>query len=290
MFTDEDLFTSSRVPHSSCQLNDSDGDGVQDKDDKCPDTKYWKEDEPIDDNGCSLSEPTASPITHAPVPIIPTHNPTSYPTPDVAERKPVNTVLDINSNVKRVGGYADGDGTTSFDATTDKEVLILDDTGTPGFVAIPTWPWSIVTGIRIYTANDGKSRDPAKYILEGKVNEADQWYEINKGDLNLSWERNPQHLPIVSTFESPDVNFQHQEILFSNNRAFSRYRVTFPELKKVGSSILQFAEVELPGYLVGGDDTNVPTRSPVVLTPNPTKGPTLSPVNVSSILLYAVVY
>ena len=60
----------------------------------------------------------------------------------------------------------------------------------PGLVITPTWPASIVTGLRIYSSNNYKDRDPASYVFEGRKSKTDTWTLISQGDINLSRFRN----------------------------------------------------------------------------------------------------
>ena len=82
MFTGHDLFKN--MPASEC-INDSDGDGVADESDRCPNTSYWLDAE-VDEFGCqgpTTMSPTMSPvITSSPssTPTVITYSPTSTPT------------------------------------------------------------------------------------------------------------------------------------------------------------------------------------------------------------------
>jgi len=243
---------------------------------------------------CSLTdEPSHSPSfqpTDAQPSSIPSSGPSQSPThplptlsPTQAET-PTHSVLDPNSVVTYIGGtnkkpnreYRAVDGTTST-------FLIIKDEidGTTGFTAIPTWPWSIVSGIRVYTATDGKARDPKYYVLEGRKVETDNWTLMSEGALNLSKERNSRtEIVINSTATSPDMTLQHVAIPFPNSEVYSQYKVTFNETRGE-STIMQFVEVELPGkFVTDPDRTKSPSLGPSVslapITSFPTSAPTVS--------------
>ncbi len=71
MFTAYDLFQNE--VKSPC-IDDGDGDGVEDKIDQCPDTKYWI-DAPVDNAGCQVPT-TIAPTTYVPPTVTPTWSPT----------------------------------------------------------------------------------------------------------------------------------------------------------------------------------------------------------------------
>ena len=194
--------------------------------------------------------PTSSPSKSA------TKSPVSpQPTSDqINDVTPVKTVLSTDSTVVRVGGSHTKNPRTLVDETTNKFVINKDGTMAPGAEFTPTWPSTIVTGIRIYTANDGISRDPASYVLEGRQTAGSgDWQMISSGDLNLPAERNAQGQTISSSVSGPDASLYNQEVLFSNTVVYAQYRLTFPTTKNSKNTIsdsVQIAEVELPGSYI----------------------------------------
>lgn len=114
--------------------------------------------------------------------------------------------------------------------------------GPVGLVLTPATP-TVVSGLRIYTANDAPERDPADYLLEGSVDGAN-YMVISSGSLDLPLERNPDDEtsvvdPLTSAF---------QEILLDNNRAFTSYRLTFNNTRNNNTAnSLQVGEIQFLG-------------------------------------------
>ena len=93
----------------------------------------------------------------------------------------------------------------------------------------------IVRALGIMTANDDPGRDPTSYILIGS-NDGVNGVEIARGSL----------------FSSND-RYSFAQATFSNDTAYSFYRVIFPTLR--GSDRMQVAEVQLleqPSVVLGG--------------------------------------
>ncbi|MBL9166347.1 MAG: PEP-CTERM sorting domain-containing protein [Verrucomicrobiales bacterium] len=113
-----------------------------------------------------------------------------------------------------------------------------------GFAVAPSAGSTIVTGLRLFTANDAVERDPASYLLEGSSSLDGVWTTISSGDLALPAERNAGGANDLSTAFS-------QEITFANTAAYGAYRLTFPTLKNAeAANSMQIAEVELLGVVV----------------------------------------
>jgi hypothetical protein len=129
--------------------------------------------------------------------------------------------------------------TNALNNTTSKYLNFL-DLGS-GFIVQPAIGNTIVTGIRLYTANDSEARDPASYLLEGGNSTSGPWTTISSGGLALPSGRNPGGQAL-----SPAL-FQ-QTVSFANSTAYAAYRVTFPTLKNAASAnSMQIGEVELLG-------------------------------------------
>ncbi len=122
-----------------------------------------------------------------------------------------------------------------------------------GLIVTPSTPLTQVNGLRIYTANDYESRDPASYVLEGSNDGGSTWNLISSGLLNLPSGRNAGgNTPI-----DPIAQF-NQLVTFENTAHYSMYRLTFPTLKGgPGETLMQIAEVEFLG--------TVPEPSTIVL-------------------------
>ncbi len=113
-----------------------------------------------------------------------------------------------------------------------------------GFIVSPQAGATVLSGMRIFTANDVPERDPASYVLEGSTSGPEGDFTlIAEGGLALPDARNEGEenpLPLETS--------AFQEISFSNNIAYTDYRLTFPTLKDAGNTnSMQIAEVELLG-------------------------------------------
>ena len=98
----------------------------------------------------------------------------------------------------RVDGTNDGDSTAgvppvnedvdkAIDNTTRKHLNFIDLNS--GFIVTPSLGATVVTGVRVYTANDWEPRDPASYKLEG-LNANGSYETISEGPLSLPAARN----------------------------------------------------------------------------------------------------
>ena len=112
-----------------------------------------------------------------------------------------------------------------------------------GFIVTPSAGATVVSGLRLYTANDVEERDPASYQLSGSTVGPDGPFEvISEGDLALPSDRNMDLSSPVTT------GLIHEEITFENAAAYVSYRLIFPTLKDAGATnSMQIAEVELLG-------------------------------------------
>lgn len=113
-----------------------------------------------------------------------------------------------------------------------------------GFAVAPSMGSTVVTGIRLWTANDAVPRDPASYVLEGSSSLDGTWSLISQGALSLPEGRNTGgNVELNSAF--------FQEVSFDNSAAYGAYRLTFPTLKDAAAAnSMQIAEVELLGVAV----------------------------------------
>lgn len=99
-----------------------------------------------------------------------------------------------------------------------------------GLTVTPSAGPSIVSGLRLTSANDAPDRDPAAYKLEGS-NDGTTFTLISEGDVPLFAGR-----------------FTQQTIMFQNTVKYSSYRLTIPKVKNnTAANSMQVAEVELLG-------------------------------------------
>lgn len=115
--------------------------------------------------------------------------------------------------------------------------------GPAGFTVTPAVGASVVSGLRLYTANDVVGRDPVDYTLEGSNDDGLTYTVISTGPLALPDGRNAGGtVPLA-----PLTQFL-QQILFSNTAAFTSYRLSFMNVKDAAAvNSMQIAEVELLG-------------------------------------------
>ena len=127
-----------------------------------------------------------------------------------------------------------------------------------------------------------------KFVISGGAfydGTTSNWTVISQGDL--PWisehERNPLGVGISSTYEHPDYNKYLMEVNFYGNYIpYQEYRIEFlatrtwqPGMNISSFTVVQFAELELPGLLLGrSPETSVPTSKP---TRSPTRSPTHTP-------------
>ncbi len=151
-----------------------------------------------------------------------------------------------------VSGENDGDGNAGAPPAAEGVEHVIDGVGQKylnfldlgsGFTVTPAFGSSIVTGIRLYTANDAEVRDPASYVLEGATSPDGPWTAISSGPLALPSGRNAGGSGALD----PNTSF-NQVVQFGNLTAYTSYRVTFPTLKDAAAAnSMQIAEVELLG-------------------------------------------
>ena len=108
-----------------------------------------------------------------------------------------------------------------------------------------------VVGLRLYTANDSKERDPASVQLFGSNDSIDgPWTAIYSGNLALPDERN-EGGDTVAIPPAGNMDAHHQSISFPNSDSYAHYRVIFPTLKDAAAAnSMQIAEVELVADVV----------------------------------------
>jgi hypothetical protein len=157
---------------------------------------------------------------------------------------------DAISNFGPAGPSPAGEGVTNaIDNTSDKFLSYPNGASGPapfagplGLVVTPSAGSTVVTGLRIYTANDFPVRDPADYKLEGSTNGGAKYTLIATGTLTLPNDRNALGLP------TDPVSQPNQEVRFPNSEAFTTYRLTVQNVKdNTTATSMQFGELELLG-------------------------------------------
>jgi hypothetical protein len=114
--------------------------------------------------------------------------------------------------------------------------------GPAGLLWTPSVGRTIVTGLRIFTANDATERDPANYVLEGSTDGGAHFTLISSNLLTLPVGRNEPALDI-----DPSTQY-FGEASFANTTAFTYYRLSFTKVRDNASSLaVQFAEVQFLG-------------------------------------------
>ena len=114
--------------------------------------------------------------------------------------------------------------------------------GPVGVVLTPSAGSTVLSGLRVYPGQDGVANDPSGFKLEGSNDGGINYTPIASGLLLLPVERNPVATPVDPTQASV------QELLFSNARGFTTYRLTFPSAVDAAHvSYLEVGEVEFLG-------------------------------------------
>jgi hypothetical protein len=101
-----------------------------------------------------------------------------------------------------------------------------------GFTVTPGKGASVVTGLRLTSANDAPDRDPTSFILSGSQDAA-TFVEIARGSI-----------PVFSN------RFYNVVVSFTNETAYNHYQLIFPTVRDASAAVaMQIAEVELLGYI-----------------------------------------
>src|SRR6185503_227277 len=103
-----------------------------------------------------------------------------------------------------------------------------------GFTVTPGKGASVVTGLRLTSANDAPNRDPTSFVLSGSQT-GSTFTEIAHGSI-------------------PDFTnrFTTVSVSFTNDVAYNHYRLIFPTVRNPAADVaMQIAEVEFLGYIGG---------------------------------------
>lgn len=117
--------------------------------------------------------------------------------------------------------------------------------GPVGLVVTPAAGATLVTGLRLYAANDAPERDPANYLLEGSNDGGAAWSGIASGAVFLHTDRNGAGAGL------DPLNQVNREIRFDNHFGYATYRLTLTNVRNnAAANSLQVAEIELLGQAV----------------------------------------
>lgn len=168
------------------------------------------------------------------------------------ELEPVTNAIDDTTS-KYLNYGSDGDQNNPF-------------TGPAGLVVTPAMGSTVVTGLRIYTANDAGDRDPADYTLEGS-NDGTTFNVISSGALALPGARNEGAL------ELDPLQRAVYEVNFANTAGYTTYRMTFNNVKNNATvNSMQIGEIEL----LGTAGTGTPVGPTLTVTRDGTANITIS--------------
>lgn len=138
-----------------------------------------------------------------------------------------------------------------------------------GCVVTPSVGATVVTGLRLYTANDAPERDPANYRLEGSINGGASYTLIASNLVTMPDGRNN-----AGGAPDPLLSFV-REVSFPNANGYTTYRLSFTQLKGgAGQGSFQLGELELLGVT-----TNLPL---IVSVPSSAKAYNGTPVSIAA--------
>lgn len=122
----------------------------------------------------------------------------------------------------------------AIDNTSQTKYLNFDKLNA-GFTVTPGVGRTVVTGLRLTSANDATERDPTSYVLSGS-DDGRTFVEIARGP--------------VPNFTA---RFQPVQIAFTNTASWSHYRLLFPMVRNAASAVaVQISEVEFLGWIGAG--------------------------------------
>lgn len=134
--------------------------------------------------------------------------------------------LIVPTSVNSPGGE---DVTKAIDGDSQTKYLNFDKLNA-GFTVTPAAGTSVVTGLRLTSANDAPDRDPTSYLLSGS-NDGVGFAEIARGK--------------IPSFAG---RFVAMTVTFTNTVAYRHFRLLFPTVRDPAAAVaVQIAEVELLG-------------------------------------------
>ena len=160
---------------------------------------------------------------------------------------PLNDVTSPGDTITITTGTAGGGAEAVTSAVDNTIQKFLGVSTTPfsgsGFIVKPALGNTIVSVLRIYTANDAEGRDPADYVLEGSL-DGIGFTAISSGSLALPSGRNGT----ATDVPNPLVH-NLQEVKFVNTNGYTYYRVQVNNVKDNSQNLMQVGEVDLLGIL-----------------------------------------
>ncbi|HTI97935.1 MAG TPA: hypothetical protein VL527_03450 [Dongiaceae bacterium] len=172
-------------------------------------------------------------------------------TSSVAHLTLYSTMTDVTQPgdpISAFGGglFGDGPAANAIDNSLSTKFGI-NVSGPCGLKITPAAGATLVSALRVFTANDAPERDPADYMLEGSLNNGSTWTLIASNSLTLPDARNSTGAPDPLTSAGTEVSF-------ANANGYTTYRLTFSHYKGgTGQTSCQVGEVELLGV-----STNLP--------------------------------
>src|SRR5262249_52534367 len=124
-----------------------------------------------------------------------------------------------------------------------------------GFTVTPSVGATRVTGLTLTSANDAPDRDPATYLLEGSL-DGTTFFQISSGQV-----------PPFGT-----ARFLKNYTFFPNARAYTAYRLTFPDTAGPSTCCMQISEVEFLGVVAELPQDVTQPGDPIVATSNNSPG------------------
>lgn len=184
-------------------------------------------------------------------------------TSDAVQVNVLSTATDITSPADVVTSFGGNSPAAemvanAIDNTTAKYLNFGTDTnetapfvGPVGLIVTPVAGSTVVTGLRVYTANDAPERDPSGYVLEGS-NDGTNFTAISSGALALPTARN------ASGSDLDPLAQNLQEVQFTNTAGYTSYRLSFNNVRdNTAANSMQIAEIEL----LGTTGTGTPSAS-----------------------------
>lgn len=163
----------------------------------------------------------------------------------IAEVELVGLIGDpaVNPSPRDVTAPGDSIEATSYNSPSNEGVTnVIDndpqtkylnfDTLNAGFTVMPEAGESVVTGLRLTSANDAPDRDPTSYVLTGS-NDGQNFVPIAQGPIPEFTER-----------------FETVGIELTNSFSYTHYRLVFPTVRNASSAVaMQIAEVGFLGTI-----------------------------------------
>lgn len=134
--------------------------------------------------------------------------------------------------------------------------------GPVGFTVTPSAGYSVISGMRLHTANDTPGRDPIDVELYGSSDGGHTYTLITSNSLALSNNRNAQASEDIAAAMLGDAL---QQVMFPNTKGYFTYKVQFTNVKTPASvNSMQIGEVELLGYATNAPAPSIQAPSSVV--------------------------